>query len=261
MPSGNKTDEFYIGYTPKAPKYIGRFIIKTTLALLLLTALLAAAFVRGQNSFYPSVFEFLQPRSFTGVISMQPVPMLLAARPGKSGEAAHFSRYYLVAEGKHGAREALHGWEGKPVTLQGKLIYRDNQTMLELVSGSIKPWAVAPARASRPADSTPEFALGTFTLEGEIVDSKCYLGVMNPGNLKTHRACAVRCISGGIPPIFVVRDQNGNAIHLLLVSPDGRTVNNEVLHMVAEPLVISGQIFKQGDLLLLKADPKTYRPR
>lgn len=261
MPSVNKTDEFYIGYTPKAPKYIGRFIIKTTLALLLLTALLAAAFVRGQNTFYPSVFEFLQPRSFTGVISMQPVPMLLVVRPGKSGETSQLSRYYLVAEGKHGAQNEVNGWEGKPVTLQGKLIYRDDQTMLELVSGSLKPWAAPQAHAFMPADSMPEFALGTFTLEGEIVDSKCYLGVMNPGNLKTHRACAVRCISGGIPPIFVVRDQNGNAIHLLLVSPDGRTVNNEVLHMVAEPLVISGQIFQQGDLLLLKADPKTYRPR
>lgn len=261
MPASHKTNEFYVGYAPKAPKYIGRFIIKTTLALLLLTALLAAAFVRGQNPFYPSVFEFLQPRSFAGFISTQPVPMLLVVRPGESGEAAQFSRYYLVAEGKHGAQNEIKGWEGKPVSLQGTLIYRDNQTMLELVPGSIKPWAAPEAHAFTPADSTPAFALGTFTLEGEIVDSKCYLGVMNPGNLKTHRACAVRCISGGIPPIFIVRDQNGNAIHLLLVSPDGRTVNNEVLQMVAEPLVISGQIFQQGDLLLLKADPKTYRPR
>ena len=44
--------------------------------------------------------------------------------------------------------------------------------------------------------------LDTFTLIGEIVDSKRYLGVMNPGNGKVHRDCAVRCLSGGIPPIF-----------------------------------------------------------
>ena len=31
----------------------------------------------------------------------------------------------------------------------------------------------------------------------------CFLGVMKPGRSKPHRACAVRCISGGIPPFKV----------------------------------------------------------
>jgi hypothetical protein len=35
--------------------------------------------------------------------------------------------------------------------------------------------------------------LGEFDLVGEIVDSKCYLGNMNPGNGKVRRDCAVRC--------------------------------------------------------------------
>jgi len=46
----------------------------------------------------------------------------------------------------------------------------------------------------------PSTSLGTQTLVGEIVDSKCFLGVMNPGQLTTHRACAIRCISGGVRP-------------------------------------------------------------
>ena len=42
-------------------------------------------------------------------------------------------------------------------------------------------------------------------LRGEIVDSKCYLGVMNPGEGTVHRDCAARCLSGGLPPMLVVR--------------------------------------------------------
>jgi hypothetical protein len=54
-------------------------------------------------------------------------------------------------------------------------------------------------------------SLGTQTLIGEIVDSKCYLGVMNPGALIPHRACAIRCISGGIPPVLLVRQSDRSA--------------------------------------------------
>ena len=101
--------------------------------------------------------------------------------------------------------------------------------------------------------------LGVHTLVGRIVDSQCYLGIMKPGIGKPHRACAVRCISGGIPPVFVVADGRGPAAYLMLVGADGRAVNAEVLEMVDEPLEITGEVERQGDLLVLKADPATYR--
>ena len=94
---------------------------------------------------------------------------------------------------------------------------------------------------------------------GEIVDSKCYLGVMNPGRLASHRACAVRCISGGIPPILLVRQSGGQLLYFLLVSSDGRPVNKQVLDMVAEPIEITGEVLRQGELSILRADPATYR--
>ena len=101
--------------------------------------------------------------------------------------------------------------------------------------------------------------LGRQTLKGEIVDSKCYLGVMNPGQLLPHRACAIRCISGGIPPVLLVRQTNGAATYLLLVSAAGRPVNQQVLDLVAEPVQITGEVERQGRLLILRADPSTYR--
>ena len=123
--------------------------------------------------------------------------------------------------------------------------------------------AAAPSlvgRAIQPSsDSTIPVRLGQQTLIGEIVDSKCYLGVMNPGQLITHRACAIRCISGGIPPVLLVRQTNGPALYFLLVSSDGRPVNKQVLSMVTEPIEVTGNVERQGELLILRADPATYR--
>jgi hypothetical protein len=101
--------------------------------------------------------------------------------------------------------------------------------------------------------------LGRQTLVGEIVDSKCFLGVMNPGQLTPHRACAIRCISGGVPPVLLVRQKDGPATYLLLVSSEGKPVNQQVLDLVAELVEITGEVERQGDLLILRADPATYR--
>ena len=150
--------------------------------------------------------------------------------------------------------EAITTFAGKSVTLKGTLIYRGNQTMIEVLPGSIQMTSVAAATALPQA-----MPLGKQTLVGEIVDSKCFLGVMNPGQLTPHRACAIRCISGGVPPVLLVRQKDGPAIYLLLVSADGKTVNKQVLDVVAEPLEITGEVERQGELLILRADPVTYR--
>jgi hypothetical protein len=100
---------------------------------------------------------------------------------------------------------------------------------------------------------------GTSTLIGEIVGSKCYFGVMNPGTGKVHRDCAVRCIRGGLPPAFLVRNGDGEATVLLLQGSDGRQINQEVLDRVAEPLQIGGQVIRSGDTLILRAEPSTFR--
>jgi hypothetical protein len=136
---------------------------------------LAAGFVltRGQPQFADSRFEFGVYRDYTGVIEERPYPIL------RSGDAS----FLLVARGKHGFSEAAKGWQGKSVRLRGSLIERGPDRMLEVVPGSIHE--IATARSGDPAHSND---LGPVTLRGEIVDSKCYLGVMNPGNGKVHRA-------------------------------------------------------------------------
>ena len=125
--------------------------------------------------------------------------------------------------------------------------------MVEVVPGSIRPQEGLEGDSGDSGES-----LGTRTYRGEIVDSKCFFGVMKPGNLKPHRACATRCISGGVPPVLLVRDAEGNAEHLLLVGADGGPVNDDVLDMIAEPVEVTGELLRYDDLLVLRADPSAY---
>ena len=63
----------------------------------------------------------------------------------------------------------------------------------------------------------------------------------------------------GVPPVLLVRQKDGPAIYLLLVSADGKPVNKQVLNFVAESVEITGDVERQGELLILRADPATYR--
>ena len=249
-------DEFYIGWEDKAPPGIGKTVRKAVIGLLILALLVPVTLAISQHMIGSSVFEWGTVKKFSGVLKLQPYPHLLVARPGATGTQAGFSTYYLVAPFKFGLdREKLSALDGKNVSLQGTLIYRGNQTMVEALPDSIK----AADQQSPSLPGTETIGLGRQTLTGEIVDSKCFLGVMNPGQLTPHRACAIRCISGGVPPVLLVRQKDGPAIYLLLVSAEGKPVNKEVLAIVAEPVQITGEVERQGELLILRADPATYQ--
>jgi hypothetical protein len=249
-------DDFYIGWEAKAAPGIGKVVSRTIIGLLILALLVAVVLAIPQHKIGVSVFEWGTVKNFSGVLKLQPYPHLLVPRPGVPDGQNHFSTYYLVAPFKFGLdREKLSALDGKTVSLRGTLIYRANQTMVEALPDSIK--AAGQQMTSLPDTETA--GLGRQTLTGEIVDSKCFFGVMNPGQLLPHRACAIRCISGGIPPVLLVRQKNGPAIYLLLVSTDGKPVNQQVLDLVAEPVQITGEVERHGDLLILRADPATYR--
>jgi hypothetical protein len=161
------------------------------------------------------------------------------------------SRHWLLgAPGKHGAD--VTGHEGRRVRVRGPLIHRGNAAMLEVTG-------LDPLPDSGNAAPPPHEDLGTFTLTGEIVDSKCWLGVMNPGEGKTHLACAVRCVSGGLPPMLAIRDAAGQERHLVLTDPRGGPVNSRILPIVGRPVTVTGHVTREGDLLFLRADADAYR--
>ena len=249
-------DEFYIGWEAKAAPGIGKTVRRAVVLVLLIALIVPVVLAVSQRMIGASVFEWGNVKTFSGILQATPYPHLLVARFGNAAGQNPFSTYYLVAPLKFGLKPAtIAALDGKLVTLKGTLIYRGSQTMIEVVSDSI-----APATNQVASPPLPKIiSLGRQTLVGEIVDSKCFLGVMNPGQLTPHRACAIRCISGGIPPVLLVRQKNGAPIYLLLVSAEGQPVNQQVLNLVAEPVEITGEVEQQGELLILRADPATYR--
>jgi hypothetical protein len=235
--------EFYIGYAPRPPRSIARAIFRAVIALNVLAVAAAGVLVFTQQPFARSVFEFQQYRDFTGMMEMKPYPALLMEHPG----GTEYSRYLLVAPGKHGAGAEVGSFAGKTVSLRGSLIYRAGQTMLEVVPGSAKEQLGVPIEVA-------DMNLGDVVVSGEIVDTKCYLGAMNPGQTKVHRDCAARCISGGIPPALVTSDGL-----YLLVGGDGRPLGREVLDWVGETIEVSGKARRSGETLILRAEPANFR--
>jgi len=244
-------NDFYVGYLPKAPTALARFVRRVIIVLGLLAVTTSLVLVVGQMPFANSAFEYGKVRSFEGVVVTHPFPMLLVVRPGEVGQQDKYSRYLLVAPGKHGADDLVASFDGKQVRLQGQLIYREGGTMVEITPGSVT--VVNTGSAVQEATRN----LGAVSLTGEIVDSKCYLGVMNPGQGKVHRDCAARCLSGGTPPIFVTTDGHEQ---FLLVGLDGLALGRDALReFVGEPITIRGEVLARGDSRLLEIDPRSFR--
>jgi hypothetical protein len=244
----NDGPEFYVGYHPRLASGLARHVRRRIVAILILAAGLAVALALLSRPLGPGVFEYTTIREFDGRVIEAPYPLLALHRPGSAVPA--WSYYFLVGQGKHGAGPAVRGMDGQAVRLTGSLIHREGSTMIEVT---------APPQPSvgSPAPLDPVEDLGVLTLTGEIVDGKCHLGVMNPGEGPTHRGCAVQCIRGGAPPLLVARDSSGRAWRFLLVDPSGGPVGLRVLGLVAVPVRVTGRASHRGELLYLAVEPST----
>jgi len=225
------SDEFFVGYL-EAPAETRRRLRRVAWTVMALALLVAAALAWATGPFDRASFEFAKLDEFQGTIEAQPVPVLIAV----SGE-----RFPLVLPGKHGAASTVAPFAGAGVTLRAKRIIRGATTMLEIDPASVVRGAFEPA-ASGLSDG------GVTTWAGEIVDSKCFLGVMNPGRLEVHRACALRCIAGGIPPMLFSHDETGKEVRLILVGGDGTPLNDSILPFVGHPVTVQGRLEHRGRL-------------
>jgi hypothetical protein len=248
-------DDFYIGWQEKASSDVDRRMRHVILLTLLVTLVAGVVLAISQRLIGVSTFEWGNVKTFSGILLGTPYPHLLVPRPGNTGGQEPFSCYLLVAQWKFGLKpQAVSQLDGKSVSLKGTLIYREGQTMIEVVDSSI-----VPDRKTSSVQLPEVMPLGRHAFTGEIVDGKCFLGVMNPGQLASHRPCAVLCISGGVPPILFVEQKNGLPLYLLLVGADGRSINRKILDFVARPVQITGEVERQGQLLILQADPSSFK--
>jgi len=205
-------DDFYIGYLAQSPPRLARHTRLVVVVLALVVTATAVLVAARQRPAEAGTFEFGVKRTFEGVLYEEPLPLLRV--PHQGGAATN---YLLVGFGKHGLPKFARGHHGQCVRLAGSLIQKGPAVMVELNDeASFTPLGPAMDSDAFPAGE----AVGEVVLTGELVDTKCYFGVMRPATGKVHRACAVRCLSGGVPPGLLLRDADGNATVVLLAGLD-----------------------------------------
>ena len=249
-PHSKSNSEFYIGYAQKVPPGIRNFLFGLLPALVALAALLGFWLPGVHNQYGLGAFD--AAKDFQGVLMAQPVPHLAVPRQGNTSGGGAYSRYLLSALNKQlFDPQALKDLSGQWVNLTGLPVYRDQLTLL-----ASRGATAAEPPAGGPLTPPDGKSLGEFTLSGQIVDSKCYLGVMKPGESATHRNCAIRCISGGVPPALRVQNTAGDLMYLALIGRDGQAINNRILSRIGDPVEVTGEDMQYDDLYVLLADPE-----
>lgn len=262
---GAPRDEFFIGWNP-VPRRVARFLRPIIVGLVLIAGGLAGTLAFFQRDPGKGHWDADNVRTFDGIAFTQPYAMIRVPgeRPGDPPRTL-----LLVEDGKFGALPRVEELvqnqaAGVAVRVSGTILHREGRGMIELAEGDQGMRRLNAAEAAVLPNlglSTPKVLAERITLKGEIIDPKCYLGAMKPGGGKTHKACAMLCISGGVPPMLVTRDAARNETFYLLVTEAGGLANDRVLDFVGDQVEITGRLELRDDLLIFQVPADGIRRR
>ena len=259
--------EFYIGWMPKAPAGFVKRSRITVLAILILLIIVGIVLSFFQKTFSTASFEFGQLTQVRGIYQKYPVPAIKIVSEKDLLGNTTFITIPLVGYGKFGSDGIINQLEKennttldqKEITVKGTLLYSDGKTLLQ-IDGNDKPLVNItknPAHTAQPIITD----LGDIRIQGEVLDPKCYFGVMKPGYGKPHRDCAIRCLLGGISPVFHTQTAKGESNYYLLVGEHGEKINTKLQNFVADPVEITAHAKQIDDwiILYLKETPDIKR--
>lgn len=245
-----KNDEFYVSYIEgslgaNTKKTLKQFSI-AAISVIIIGAVL---FSVSQTPFKNSTFELATATKITGTYRENPYPMLRVEVAENT-----FKNVLLLGFGKSSVNPFLEKIQnevadlnGKTISIEGNLIYYNGKTLIQITDAE-KVILVSGINRYIPIKKQ----ISRMTLEGEIIDPKCYFGVMKPGKGKIHKSCAVRCISGGIPPVLATTDKNNMSQYFLLTDMKGNPIHNDLLRYIGKPSKITGVVEKMEDWYFLK---------
>ena len=253
--------EFYIGWMSEAPKGFAKHVKKVVFILIGAVIIASVILATQQKKFSTSNFEFGQLTEVKGIYQQHPVPSIKVISHQDAFGNTSYITMPLVGYGKFGAegtiteleKEKKISLDGKEVAFKGFLIYSDGKTLLQIDKNDNPLLNVKEANtidASKPVIKE----LGELQLEGEILDPKCYFGVMKPGHGKPHRDCAIRCIAGGMSPVFYMKDQNRDINYCLLLGANGEKINDEIKDFIGEPVSLKARAIQYDDWIVLYKD-------
>ena len=234
--------EIYVGYLPMSPRE--RRFTRTLVALLVLVGLASGAIIA--HALRPAgagAWNTSETITLTGTLRLAPYPHLVTPE----------GAVLLAEPGKFGPQSRLASLNALEVRLTGTLLTRGSWRALEITSHeSLGVTAASPSSLSLAPEAV--------TLRGEILDSKCFLGAMKPGDGLTHKACAILCLRGGIAPLFVGQDASGRTYAAVLCTPDLTPISDTMISLAGEPIVAMGQIGSVGPLPVFVVSESSIAP-
>ncbi len=255
--NSEKDTPFFVGYL-RMPRKLTTFFLILIPVLFGIGMGTALGLVGVQDP--PGTGRFIGGyKVLTGILQNSPYPVLFTLPDAEHPQGRAIP---LTGPGKVGAlSKAAKALDGQMVDVGGIYVARGGYEIFQ-VGGKVK------IRTTEREDLTPEDMafkvpaaepIGAYTLAGEIVDSKCYLGAMRPGIGKVHMACANFCIHGGIPPLFVTyhtdKGAEGDVSIFLMADPDGNAIDPSLLDYTSLGVALQGDVIRQGPLYIMKVRP------
>lgn len=249
--------DFFVGYLPMPAKQ--RYFLKIFLPLLFLS-ILGFGFFISKNQKIPGNGQGWDPTGNSAITIQARLwtkPYGLARFKHKDGS---LQTAILTSMIKFGVSERINTLDGKLVELTGIMTQKEGRFLFSILDDK-KAIRVLPENSVSfiPNDFSPVIFLGKQSLKGEIIDPKCYIGAMKPGGGKTHKACAVLCLKGGIPPMFIVKDHFLKETFYLLLAEDGSPILESIIPFVGDLVQTEGVVEKWGDMLVYKIRAKTIK--
>ncbi|MEM7629745.1 MAG: hypothetical protein AAF356_10035 [Planctomycetota bacterium] len=228
----------YVGYLPLPQRCKGA-VLGAAAMVLLGAAALAGGLAASQRHPGDAVWDIAAERSWSGTLVLEPYPMLVDSEG---------VGWFVVGIGKFGVLDRVASYDGAAVIVRGYSLQRDHRRMIELSpdKGAIEPFGAHSGVTNSVAAPVREVAF-----VGEIVDGKCYLGAMKPGDGKAHKACATLCIEGGLPPLVAGEIPGAGGLYPLLRVDGHSVLPSEVLALVGEPVRIRGRLGEINGLPVL----------
>lgn len=251
---------FFIGWSVTNPLEILKRVSRWALGLGVFSVFVAFNFIANIKHIAQSSFDYTNLKEVQGQLIALPFPAIRTLEGKDSKGLPIIKTYPLVNDGKFGANGIVDSIKKTFNTdeyltqIQGGELKRKNISALEL-SNQFLSVKVSHKKIEIPNGELKK--LVDTVIIGEIVDPKCYLGAMNPGEGKPHRACAILCIGGGIMPMVRFKGKNQEMKYAILLGLKGERINQEVIPFVAEPVRISGTLYQFDNWNVFYTDPKS----
>ena len=239
-PPSDREDPFYVGYLTTPQAY--RSSVKLAIALIAIWGAMSAfLIVLSQRSPGSAEWDISNEKAWTGLLIEHPYPMLVT----------HDDALLVVSMGKRDARNQLEGHYGSELTIRGYELDREGRKMIELAPDGIgtpqKTTTIERPEIRIVQDEPREYT-------GEIIDGKCFLGAMKPGDGFGHRSCAVLCLRGGLPPMFAEDNAPADARYPLLLIDGSASVPESLMGKVACKVRMRATPARYADMPVLLVD-------